>query len=56
MSRTVAFTREQLRAPFTLVLLVAVPILFVVSAADSLNQFARALGGSLAGNAAAGPE
>ena len=54
MTRTVAFTREQLRAPFTLVLLVAVPILFVVSSADSLNQFARALGGSLAGNAAAG--
>lgn len=54
MSRTVSFTREQLRAPFTLVLLVAVPVLFVVSAAGALNQFAHALGGSLAGNVAAG--
>ncbi len=54
MSRTIAFTQEQLRAPFTLVLLVGVPVLFVVSSAGTLNQFARALGGSLAGNAAVG--
>ena len=52
MTRTLAFTREQLRAPFALVLLVAVPILFVVSAAGTLHEFARVLGGSLAGDAA----
>jgi hypothetical protein len=54
MSRTLAFTREQLRAPFTLVLLIAVPTVFVVAAAGVLHDFARALGGSLAGNAAVG--
>ena len=54
MSRTLVFTREQLRAPFTLVLLIGVPILFVVSAAGVLSDFARALGGSLTGNAAVG--
>jgi hypothetical protein len=52
MTRTVAFAREQLRAPFTLALLVAIPALFVVSAAGVLNDFASALGGSLAGNTA----
>jgi hypothetical protein len=46
------FSREQLRAPFTLVLLVAIPILFVVAAAGVLSDFAEALGGSLAGDAA----
>ena len=46
------FTREQLRAPFTLVLLIVVPVLFVVSAAGTLHDFAKALGGSLAGDAA----
>ena len=54
MTRTVVFAREQLRAPFTLALLVAVPALFVVSAAGVLSDFASALGGSLAGDAAVG--
>lgn len=52
MSRAAAFAREQLRAPFTLALLVAIPALFVVSAAGVLSDFADALGGSLAGDAA----
>jgi len=52
MSRTTVFAREQLRAPLTLALLVAVPALFVVSAAGALSDFADALGGSLAGDAA----
>ena len=52
MNRTVVFAREQLRAPFTLALLVAVPALFVVSAAGVLSDFASVLGGSLAGDAA----
>ena len=54
MSRTALFTREQLRAPFTLVLLVAIPALFVVSAAGALRDFAAILGGSLAADAAVG--
>lgn len=52
MTRTVVFAREQLRARFTLALLVAIPALFVVSAAGVLSDFAAALGGSLAGDAA----
>ena len=52
MTRTVVFAREQLRAPFTLALLVAIPASFVVSAAGVLSDFAGALGGSLAGDAA----
>ena len=52
MTRTVVFAREQLRAPFTLALLVAIPALFVVAAAGVLSDFASALGGSLAGDAA----
>lgn len=52
MTRTAVFAREQLRAPFTLALLVAVPGLFVVSAAGVLSDFADALGGRLAGDAA----
>src|SRR5215208_8471745 len=52
MTRTVVFAREQLRAPFTLGLLVVIPLLFVVSAASALGDFASALGGSLAGDAA----
>jgi hypothetical protein len=52
MTRAVVFAREQLRAPFTLALLVAVPALFVVSAAGALSDFASALGGSLAGDTA----
>jgi hypothetical protein len=53
VTRTLAFTREQLRTPFVLVLLVAVPIGFVVAAAGVLGEFGRALGGDLAGDAAA---
>jgi len=52
MTRTAAFTREQLRAPFALALLVAVPVVFVIASAGVLGDFARALGGSLAGDAA----
>lgn len=52
MTRTLVFAREQLRAPFTLALLVVIPGLFVVSAAGALRDFAGALGGSLAGDAA----
>ena len=52
MTRTIVFAREQLRAPFTLALLVVIPVLFVVSAAGALSDFAGALGGSLAGDAA----
>jgi len=52
LSRTVVFTREQLRAPLTLVLLVSIPALFVVAAAGALSDFASALGGDLAGDAA----
>jgi hypothetical protein len=54
VSRTVVFAREQLRAPFSLALLVAVPALFVISAAGVLSDFASALGGSLPGDAAVG--
>ena len=52
MTRTLVFAREQLRAPFTLALLVVIPGLLVVSAAGALSDFASALGGSLAGDAA----
>lgn len=52
MSRTTVFAREQLRAPFTLTLLVAVPAAFVVASAGVLGDFAEALGGRLAGDAA----
>ena len=41
-----------MRAPFTLALLVAIPGLFVISAAGVLSDFASALGGSLDGDAA----
>ena len=53
MTRTLVFAREQLRAPFTLALLVVVPILFVLAAAGVLSDFASVLGGALAGDAAA---
>jgi hypothetical protein len=53
VTRTLAFTREQVRTPFMLVLLVAIPTVFVVAAAGVLSEFGRALGGDLAGNAAA---
>jgi hypothetical protein len=52
MTRTVVFAREQMRAPFTLALLIVTPALFVISAAGVLSDFASALGGSLAGDAA----
>jgi len=52
MTRTATFAREQLRAPFTLVLLIAVPVIFVAASAGVLSDFADALGGSLAGEAA----
>ena len=45
---TLSFTREQLRAPLTLVLLVAIPAFFVLIFADVLGQFSDALGGTLA--------
>lgn len=53
MTRTLAFAREQLRAPFTLSMLVAVPAVFVVAGAGVLSDFARALGGGLEADAAA---
>ena len=52
MSRVVVFAREPLRTPFTLILLVGIPPLFVVSAAGVLSDFAGALGGALAADAA----
>jgi len=48
----VAFTREHLRAPLTLGLLITIPAIFVWAATSVLGDFARALGGSLAANAA----
>ena len=50
MTRANAFIHEQLRAPFTLALLIAVPVVFVAVAAGVLSDFARALGGDLAGD------
>ena len=41
------FVREQLRAPLTLVLLVAIPVFFVLIFASVLGEFSRALGGAL---------
>jgi hypothetical protein len=46
------FLREHLRARLTLVMLVAIPALFVVAAASVLGEFAAALGGDVAGNSA----
>lgn len=46
------FTREQLRAPLTIALLIGLPALFVVLASDVLGEFADALGGSLLADAA----
>lgn len=42
------FVREQLRAPLTLVLLVAIPVFFVLIFASVLGEFSKALGGTLA--------
>jgi hypothetical protein len=52
MNPTLAFAREHLRAPLVLVLLIALPALFVVLAASVLGEFADALGGSLIADAA----
>ena len=41
------FVREQLRAPLTLVLLVAIPVFFVLIFASVLGEFSKALGGSI---------
>lgn len=46
------FTREHLRSPTTIVLLVALPAVFVIASAAVLSSFARALGGQVAGYAA----
>lgn len=46
------FAREQMRAPLTLILLVALPFIFVVASAAVLDSFAEALGGSVAGQSA----
>jgi hypothetical protein len=45
---TLSFTREQLRMPLTVVLLVAIPAFFVLMFANVLGQFSEALGGTLA--------
>jgi hypothetical protein len=47
-----SFVREQLRAPLTLVLLVAIPAFFVLVFASVLGEFSKALGGSLASRSA----
>ena len=47
-----AFVREHLRAPLTLVLLVAIPVFFVLIFASVLGDFAKALGGTLAAQSA----
>ena len=49
---TSAFVREHLRAPLTLVLLVAIPAFFVLIFASILGDFAKALGGTLASQSA----
>ncbi|MBS1895393.1 MAG: hypothetical protein JST59_29185 [Actinobacteria bacterium] len=43
-----SFVREQLRAPLTLALLVAIPAFFVLIFAGVLGEFSKALGGTLA--------
>jgi hypothetical protein len=47
-----SFVREQLRAPLTLMLLLAVPVFFVLIFAGVLGEFAKALGGTLAARSA----
>jgi hypothetical protein len=46
------FLREHLRARLTLVLLIAVPALFVLVSSSVLGEFAAALGGSVSGGSA----
>jgi hypothetical protein len=50
---SVTFSREHLRAPLTLLLLVLIPVFFVVIFASVLGDFAKALGGTLARQSAA---
>ncbi len=47
-----SFVREQLRAPLTLALLVAIPAFFVMIFASVLGEFSSALGGTLASRSA----
>ena len=47
-----AFTREHMRAPLTLMLLVLIPVFFVLIFASVLGDFAKALGGTLASQSA----
>lgn len=49
---SIAFLREHLRTPLVLVLLVAIPALFVLASAAVLGEFAGALGGAVAGRSA----
>jgi hypothetical protein len=49
-----SFAREHLRAPLTLVLLLAIPAFFVLIFASVLGEFADALGGTLAQRSATG--
>ena len=49
---TGAFVREHLRAPLTIALLISIPVFFVLIFATVLGEFATALGGTLAGQAA----
>ena len=51
-SPSLSFVREQLRAPLTLALLVAIPVFFVLIFAGVLGDFSKALGGSLASRSA----
>lgn len=46
------FVREQLRTPVTIVMLIAIPTLFVIVSAAVLGEFASALGGSVTGRSA----
>lgn len=46
------FTREHLRAPLTLFLLIWIPVFFVLIFASVLGEFAKALGGTLAAQSA----
>ena len=47
-----AFVREHLRAPLTLVMLIAIPAFFVLVFASVLGEFSKALGGTLASQSA----
>ena len=47
-----SFVREQLRAPLTLALLVAIPAFFVLIFASVLGEFSKALGGTLVSRSA----